>query len=191
MKKKSVRPTTDLMSQLLPQEKRNTAQAWDRKTRERRWAAIDLALKKSPKMTRAEDRKSVATNRGEILDRFEREEKGRKEAVVRAANMGVPGDSTKQLYRYVLPRSPSPDLEKRSSKLIRLTEKYRELANKAAELAGWDKWDIEIELFRGSSYDSWTSGPIPELPDYLSNFYFNVLHELSDRLVRETRIQGY
>ncbi len=109
MKKKSVRPTTDLMSQLLPQEKRNAAQAWDRKTRERRWAAIDVELKKNPKMTRAEDRKSVATNLGEILDSFEREGKGRKEAVVRAANMGVPGDSTKQLYRYVLPRSPSRD----------------------------------------------------------------------------------
>ncbi len=29
------------------------------------------------------------------------------------------------------------------------------------------------------------------MPDYLSNFYFNVLHELSDRLVRQTRIQWY
>jgi hypothetical protein len=189
MKKKSVRPTTALMSH--SQEKRDAAQALDRNTRERRWATIDVALKKNPRMTRSEDRKTVATNLGEILDRFEREGKGRKEEVVRAANMGVPGDSTKQLYRYVLPRSPSPDLKKRSSKLIRLTEKYRELANKAAERAGWDKRDIEIELFRGSSYDAWTSGPIPELPGYLSHFYFNVLSELGDRLVRETRIQWY
>jgi hypothetical protein len=109
MKKKFVRPTTDLMSQLLPQEKRDAAQALDRKTRERRWNAIDVALKRNPRMTRDEDRKTVATNLGDILDRFVREGKGRKEEIVRAANMGVLGDSTKQLYRYVLPRTPSPD----------------------------------------------------------------------------------
>jgi hypothetical protein len=182
------------ISRLLPnaQQKRDAAETRDRNKRERRYAAMAEALQKHPKMTRPEDRKIVATNLWEILDRFERERKGKKEAVLRASNMGREYDSTKQLYNYVLPRSPtrSKAYENRLSKLVKKCEGYVKIAQIAADMATWDKRHILIDLFRGSTYDSEVSGAVPDLPDYLFSLY-EILERLNGWLVRESRINWY
>src|SRR5947207_1598725 len=193
-KAKSIRPVAGIVSRLLSraQQKRDAVEAWDRKRLERQCAAIEAALKANPRMLHAEDRKTVAMNLGDILDRFEREGKGKKEAVLRRANMGAANDSTKQLYYYTFPRAPrrSPALEKRFSRLVKRTDGYVKLARTAADMADWDERANLIELFRGSSYDCETSGPVLDLPDYL--FELNdILDRLNDWLVRETRISWY
>jgi hypothetical protein len=120
---KSTRMTPNAISRLLAgaQQKRAAAETWDRKRRERRCAAITASLNKNPKMTRPEDRRIVATNLGRILDRLEREGKGKKIEVVKRANMVGEGKSTKQLYNYTLPCFPmmSSALENRFSKLVK------------------------------------------------------------------------
>ena len=183
--------TPNLISRLLSnaQQKRDVADTWDRSKQERRYAVIEVALKTNPKMTRLEDRKTVASNLDEILVRFERTGKGKKEIVLRKANMGVDKNSTKQLYHYTLPRDyAAPD--NRVSKLIKRAKGYINLADKAAEIAGWDRKDILIDLFRGSTYDSEVSGAVPDLPDYLFSLQ-ETLDRLNGWLTRETRIQWY
>jgi hypothetical protein len=182
------------ISLLLPstQQKRAAAETWDRKRRERRCAAINASLDKNPKITRPEDRRIVATNLGEILDRLESGGRGKKVAVLRAANMGEDGNSTKQLYNYTLPRSPtmSSTLEKRLSKLVKRVDGYVKLAQTAADLAAWDEREILIDLFRGSTYDAEASGPVPDLPDYLFALD-EILDRLKSWLVKQTDIQWY
>jgi hypothetical protein len=198
---KPIRPTPDLISRLPKREaeakekreaeakeKREAKEAWDRKERDRRYASIDEMLKKHPKMTSGEDRKIVARNLGEILTRFEREGKGRKEAVLRAAHMGEKGNSTKQLYHYVLSGPTSP--EKRIARLVKRTDGYIKIAKTAADIAGWDKQDVLVDLFRRSSYGSDTPTPASDLPDYLFDLN-DILDRLSNWLVRDTRIQWY
>lgn len=189
MKDKRPIPVTDgisLLSRSL-QQKRDAAESLDRKRRERRHAAIKASLNKNPKMTRPEDQKIVATNLGEILDRLEHGGRGKKEAVLRAANMGEDGDSTKQLYWYTLPTGcPAP--EKRISTLVKRLAGYVKLAQIAADMAGWDERGILIELFRGSTYDA--SGPVPDLPDYI--FALDEIFDgLNSWLARKTKIQWY
>ena len=175
-----------------PRQKRSASQIWNRE-RERRYAGIVSALEKSPKMASSSDRRIVATNLGEILERFEREGKGKKEAILRAVNMGEPGNSTKQLFNYALPLSYSmvaSRLEKRISKLVKRIDNYASIAKKAAELAGWEARDVLIDLFKGSSYDYGGASPAPDLPDYL--FSINgILQEFGDWLVRVSQIDRY
>ena len=174
------------------QAKNDAAIKWGRERQQRRWAAIDAALSKNPKMTRSEDREAVAKNLWKILDEFERNDHGKKEAVLRDANMGVKGNSTKELFYYTLPPfdAASDALKKRIDRLVKRTAKYRLLAELAAKKAGWDKQDVLIELFQGSSYDASEHGPIPELPDYLFTID-DILQRMKDWLVRNTRIEWY
>jgi hypothetical protein len=151
------------------QAKNDAAIKLGRERQQRRWAAIDAALSKNPKMTHSEDREAVAKHLWKILDEFERNGHGKKEAVLRDANMGEKGNSTKQVHYYTLPAfdAASDTLKKRIDRLVKRTAKYRLLAELAAKKAGWDKQDVLIELFQGSSYDASEHGPIPEVPDYL------------------------
>ena len=82
----------------------------------------------------------------QILEDFEREGHGKKEAVLRDANMGEKGNSTKQLFNYTLPPNA---LEKRIDRLVKRTDKYRVLAEMAAKKATWDEKEVFIELFEG------------------------------------------
>ena len=168
--------------------------AWAKSRQERRCAAIESAIQTKPRMTTKEDRKTVATNLAGILSQFEEATQRKKEEVLRAANMGAPGNSTKQLFNYTLPLDPAPSqtLEKRISKLVRRTDKYRRLAEKAAEIAGWDKRGALIELFRGSSYDvgEGYSGPVGDLPDYVFAVH-DILDGMKEWLIKETRIKWY
>jgi hypothetical protein len=145
-------------------------------------------------MTLSEDRKVVAKNLWVILDAFERNGHGKKEAVLREANMGDERDSTKQLYYYTLPPfdTVSAALEKRIERLVKRTDRYRQLAEVAAKKAGWDKQEVLIELFKGSSYDTSERGsePIPNLPDYLFKID-DILQRMKDWLVQNTRIEWY
>jgi len=111
-------------------------------TRERRYAAIDAALEKNPRMTRDQDRTTVARNLGDILAEFQKCTGIKKRDVLRAASIGGPDDSTKQLFNYTL--TPQNETEKRKSKLIKHTRKYRDIAEKAAEMARWNKRGILI-----------------------------------------------
>ena len=87
---------------------------------------------------------AVAKNLWDILDGFERNGHGKKEAVLREANMGDEGTSTKQLYYYTLhPFDVASDaLEKRIDRLVKRTKNYRLLAELAAKNAGWDKQKV-------------------------------------------------
>ena len=193
---KSADPTWNVMSSrnesASAQKKNDAAIKWDRKRQQRRWAAIDAALSENPKMTHIEDRKAVAKNLWNILDRFERKGHGKKEAVLREANMGEEGNSTKQLHYYTLPPSDaaSDAPKKRIDRLVKRTAKYRSLAELAAKKAGWDKQDVLIELFQGSSYVASEHGSIPKLPDYLFAID-ETLQRMKDWLVRKTDIEGY
>src|SRR5262249_54331848 len=80
---------------------------WQKSNQERRCAAIESALQSRPRMTTKGDRKVVATNLAEILRQFEKEAHRKKEEVLRAANIGEIGNSTKQLFNYTLPRDPA------------------------------------------------------------------------------------
>jgi hypothetical protein len=169
---RSRRARSATLSRLLAigQNKRDGVELADRKRRERRRAALIAALIKYPKMTRTEDRKIVASNLGKILDRFEREGKGKKKDVLRLANMGDQSpdstDSTKLLYNYTLPEGTTAS-DQRIAKLVKRTENYKKLAQIAANIAGWTEENILTSLFDGSSYDSGeASGPV-DLPDYL------------------------
>jgi hypothetical protein len=172
--------------------KNDAAIKWDRDRQQRRWAAIDAALSKNPKMTHIEDRKIVAKNLWNILDKFERDGHAKKETVLRDANMGEKGNSTKQLFYYTLRPfdTVSAALEKRIDRLVKRTDKYRRLAEVAAKKAEWDTQGVLIELFKGSSYDASEQGPIPQLPEYL--FAINgILQRMKDWLVQNTRIEWY
>ena len=193
---KSADPTWNVMSSRNElagaQEKNDAAIKLGRERQQRRWAAINAALSKNPKMTRIEDRKVVAKNLWRILDEFENDAHGKKEAVLRDANMGVEGNSTKELYYYTLRPfdTMSAAQEKRIDRLVKSTAKYRLLAELAAKKASWDKQDVLIELFQGSSYDANEHGPIPVLPDYLFTID-DILQGMKDWLVRKTRIEWY
>jgi hypothetical protein len=114
------------------QLKNDAAIKRDRDRQQRRWVAIDAALSKNPKMTHIEDRKIVAKNLWNILDKFERDGHA-----LRDANMGEKGNSTKQLFYYTLPPfdTVSAGLEKRIDRLVKRTDKYRRLAEVAAKRA--------------------------------------------------------
>jgi hypothetical protein len=176
------------------QAKTDAAIKRDRERQQRRWAAIDAALSKNPKMTHIEDRKVVAKNLWNILDGFERDGHGKKEAVLRDANMGEKGNSTKQLHYYTLPPfdAASDALKKRIDRLVKRTAKYRLLAEQAAKKAGWDKQDVLIELFQGSSFDASERGsePVPNLPDYLFAID-DIFQRMKDWLVQKTDIKKY
>jgi hypothetical protein len=176
------------------QEKTKAAIKWDRERQPRRWAAIDAALAKNPKITHINDRKIVAKNLGDILKEFEREGHGKKEAVLRDANMGGEGSSTKQLFYYTLPGfdAVSDAPQKRIDRLVKRAANYIKLAKTAAKKAGRDEQEVLIELFKGSSYDAAEhgSGPDPILPDYLF-VIDDILQRLKDWLVRETDIEWY
>lgn len=190
---KSSNPKLNIISrrgdQANVQEKNNAAIKSSREKLQRRWAAIDAALSINPKMTHIEDKKIVAKNLWQILEDFEREGHGKKEAVLRDANMGEKGNSTKQLFNYTLPPNA---LEKRIDRLVKRTDKYRVLAEMAAKKATWDEKEVLIELFKGSSYDASEHGsePVPNLPDYLFAID-GILQRLKDWLIRETRIEWY
>src|SRR5262249_32921135 len=112
-------------------QKRIPVQIWDRERRDRRYAGIASAVGKSPKMTSSDDRKIVATNLWGILERFEREGKGKKVEILQKVNMGDEDSSTKQLFHYTLPPSDNTAasrLAKRSSKLVKRIENYKKIA---------------------------------------------------------------
>ena len=109
---KSADPTWNVMSsrnESASAQKKNDAaiKKWDGKRQQRRWAAIDAALSENPKMTHIEDRKAVAKNLWNILDRFERKGHGKKEdgGARERGSVGKEGNSTKQLHYYTLPPS--------------------------------------------------------------------------------------
>jgi hypothetical protein len=174
------------------QLKNDAAIKRDRDRQQRRWVAIDAALSKNPKMTHIEDRKIVAKNLWNILDKFERDGHAKKETVLRDANMGEKGNSTKQLFYYTLPPfdTVSAALEKRIDRLVKRTDKYRRLAEVAAKRAEWDRQIVLIELFKGSSYDASGQGPIAQLPEYLFAID-GILQRMKDWLVQNTRIEWY
>ncbi len=127
------------------------------------------------KMMDNADRLLVAQNLFRILKRFEQETGQRKAKVVRAANIGSEGDSTKRLeyYRIDPDTSPSP---KRVAKLVRHLGNYKRLARKAAELGDREWQDVFIDLFQGSSFlpDSEDSAP--------HGTHIKTLHSLLDAM---------
>jgi hypothetical protein len=157
-------------------------------TRERRYAAIEAVLKKTPKMMQDRDRRIVARQLHDILEEFQKRTGRKKEEVLRAAHVGGLGDSTKQLYNYTLP--PEGETEQRISKLIQHTHKYRLIAEKAAELARWNSKETLIELFQGSSYDDSTQAfdSLPE--EYLFTMY-DILDRMKNWLLRNSEIEWY
>src|SRR5260370_1273864 len=157
-------------------------------TRERRYAAIDAALKKTPRMMRDRERRIVARQLHDILEEFQKCTGRKKEEVLRAANIGGSGDSTKQLYTYTLP--PEGETEERISKLTQHTHKYRLIAEKAAEIAGWDSKEALIELFHGSSYDDSTQA-FDSLPEEYLFTMCDILDRMKNWLLRNSDIEWY
>jgi hypothetical protein len=146
------------------------------------------------KMSALTERRSVARNLWEILDRLEKGPIGiRKVAVLIAAGKAQDGDSTKHLERYALrPGLSEADEAKRSKRLVQAVRVYVEIARKAAELAGSDPDIAELEVLQGSRYLSDLPPERPDDPDArAADVIAEALRRMTERLSQRFDLPGY
>jgi hypothetical protein len=146
------------------------------------------------KMSTTTERRSVARNLWEILDRLEKAPKPiRKVDVLIAAGKAQEGDSTKHLERYALrPGLSEADEAKRSKRLVQAVRVYVEIARKAAELAGSDPDTAELEVLQGSRYLSDLPPERPDDPDArTANVIAEALRRMTDRLSHRFNLPQY
>ncbi|MFN7594421.1 MAG: hypothetical protein ACK5PU_02285, partial [bacterium] len=140
------------------------------------------------------ERRSVARNLWEILDRLEKIPNPiRKVDVLIAAGKAQEGDSTKHLERYALrPGLPEADEAKRSKRLVQAVRVYVEIARKAAELAGSDPDTAEFEVLQGSRYLSDLPPERPDDPDArAADVIAEALRRMTDRLSERFNLPQY
>ena len=146
------------------------------------------------KMSTTTERRSVARNLWEILDRLEKAPKPiRKVDVLIATGKAQEGDSTKHLERYALrPGLSEADEAKRSKRLVQAVRVYVEIARKAAELAGSDPDTAELEVLQGSRYLSDLPPERPDDPDArAANVIAEALRRMTDRLSQRFNLPQY
>lgn len=146
------------------------------------------------KMSALTERRSVARNLWEILDRLEKIPNPiRKVDVLIAAGKAQEGDSTKHLERYALrPGLSEADEVKRSKRLVQAVRVYVEIARKAAELAGSDPDTAELEVLQGSRYLSDLPPERPDDPDArAADVIAEALRRMTDRLSERFNLPQY
>jgi hypothetical protein len=146
------------------------------------------------KMSALTERRSVARNLWEILDRLEKIPNPiRKVDVLIAAGKAQEGDSTKHLERYALrPGLSEADEVKRSKRLVQAVRVYVEIARKAAELAGSDPDTAELEVLQGSRYLSDLPPERPDDPDArAADVIAEALRRMTDRLSQRFNLSQY
>lgn len=146
------------------------------------------------KMSALTERRSVARNLWEILDRLEKIPNPiRKVDVLIAAGKAQEGDSTKHLERYALrPGLSEADEAKRSKRLVQAVRVYVEIARKAAELAGSDPDTAELEVLQGSRYLSDLPPERPNDPDArAADVIAEALRRMTDRLSQRFNLPQY
>jgi len=146
------------------------------------------------KMSALTERRSVARNLWEILDRLEKAPKPiRKVDILIAAGKAQEGDSTKHLERYALrPGLPEVEEAKRSKRLVQAVRVYVEIARKAAELAGSDPDIAELEVLQGSRYLSDLPPERPDDPDArAADVIAEALRRMTDRLSEKFNLPQY
>lgn len=147
------------------------------------FAALERETESRPKMDQS-DRPVVASNLHRILARFETQAGRKKIDVVRALHMGSDTASTKKLYNYTI--SSASD---KQDKLISDVINYKAFAQKAAELAGWNKKQTIIDLFKNSSYSGIAANHSNNYADFSD--IVHMLHKMTHWLRRHTEIDGY
>lgn len=146
------------------------------------------------KMSALTERRSVARNLWEILDRLEKAPNPiRKVDVLIAAGKAQEGDSTKHLERYALrPGLPEVEEAKRSKRLVQAVRVYVEIARKAAELAGSDPDTAELEVLQGSRYLSDLPPERPDDPDArAADVIAEALRRMTHRLSERHNLKSY
>jgi hypothetical protein len=159
-------------------------------TLEKRRALLDharAAREKRPKMVRETERRRVASNLWELLDQFEMKPGGPSKAdVLRESGISRQGDSTKRLPRFAL--KPGG----KGKGLTKGVKTYVKIARKAAELAGEDQDDAELEILKGSSYLSDLSAiPIKSPDGRVAEIIAKGLMDVAARLDEKHGLRSY
>lgn len=152
------------------------------------------AMEQRRRMSAASERRTVARNLWDMLDRLEKGPAARSKAdVLLAAGRAQPGDSTKHLERYALrPGLPEAEEKKKSEFLVQRIKAYVDIARKAAELAGTDPDTAEFELLQGSSYLSDAPHDHMDDPDArAADIIALALRRMADRLSQRFDLKRY
>jgi hypothetical protein len=159
-----------------PGSKRPTSQevaAQDRRGREERISGLREVLRENRKMG-GDDQIVVARALYDLLDRIEGQYHIAKAKILREAGIGGDGDSTKHLSQYAIPRDlPLEEIQRRSTRLRKGTEPYKNIASAAARLAGLEVGDSLLEVFERANF--WRHGarePAPEFAELASRLRF-------------------
>jgi hypothetical protein len=138
-----------------PRSERPTAgqiAAQDRRGREERIDQLRSVLGENHKMG-GEDQITVAQALYDLLDRIERQHRITKAKILREAGKGSEGDSTKHLSHYAIPRDlPLEEIQRRSARLRKGTEPYKNIARAAARLADLDEGNVLLQVFEQASF---------------------------------------
>lgn len=165
--------------------------------REQRLALLErarAARKGRTKMSAPSERRTVARNLWEILERLEtgplRITKAR---VLLEAGKAGPEDSTKHLERYALrPGLSEAEEEKRTGRLVQAVQVYVDLARKAAELAGADADEAELDVLQGSRYLADLPADAVATPELrAADAIAEGLRRMTDRLAKKYDLDRY
>ena len=150
-----------------------------------RFEALERVLRDRPLMGRP-DQLRAAEALWRLLHRAELRNV-RKAQVLRAAGVGAEGDSTKHLSQYAV--DPAwPEARKGRARLNKRPHKYREIAEAAAKLAGWDARAAVLEVFNETTL----AGPRPgqeATPEYEA--LARTLREITGSVAAKHRLQEY
>ena len=169
----------------LPRGSGQEAEAEARAQRAARFEALERVLRARPLMGRP-DQLRVAEALWRLLHRAE-QGNVRKAQVLRAAGIGTDADSTKHLSQYAL--DPSlPEERKNRARLNKKPHKYREIAEAAARLAGWDAREAVLEVFRETTLAGTRPGH-EAAPEYEA--LARTLREIADAVAAKHGLQEY
>ena len=169
----------------LPRGSGQEAEAEARAQRAARFEALERALRARPLMGRA-DQLRAAEALWRLLHRAE-QGNVRKAQVLRAAGIGTEADSTKHLSQYAL--DPSlPEVRKERARLNKRPHKYREIAEAAAGLAGWDAREAVLEVFQETTLAGTRPGQ-EAAPEYEA--LGRTLREIADAVATKHGLQEY
>lgn len=156
--------------------------------REALFETQELACVDDKIMNHEADRLLVAKSLFQLLKRFEQETGHRKVDVIREANIGGEGDSTKRL-EYLTIDPDTPPSPRRVAKLTRRLRNYKKLARKAAELARWQWPDVLADLCRGTSF--FPDSEDPNLYPTHTKTLHTLLNTMGEWLRNKTAIDAY
>ncbi len=150
---------------------------------------ISKRIIENPMIHSDSDRFHVAKNLGRILD--DMESKGyKRETLLRELKMGQTGDSTKQLYNYVV--RADAIFEKSRNRIRKLTKHaamYLRIAEAAATTMNQDRELIVLRLFENTKYQV-TEDITDEQVAYLEKIR-QLLVAMADSVIRRTDLKSY